>query len=58
MRAVRQNLGYEENDTTIDDTINKMKADNILDCVCNWNGLIHWGDTIKEWIEDIYKVKL
>jgi hypothetical protein len=58
MKAVRQNLGLDEQDTTMDNRINSMSHDEILDCVTEWEGLIHYGPTIKQWIQDIYHVKL
>lgn len=58
MEDVRQNLGLEPDDTSKDDEINEMSRDEILDRVCEWHGLIHYGDTIREWIENIWGIDL
>lgn len=55
---VRQNLGMNKYDTSRDEFIENMPRDEILDRVCYWNNLINFGDTIKEWIIDIYNVNL
>lgn len=58
METVRQNLGLEADDTSRDNEINEMERDEILDRVCEWEGLIGYGDTIKSWIEDIWGISL
>ena len=58
MSYVRQNLYLKPDDASRDTEINSMSKDEILDRVCNWNGLIHYGSTIKSWVEDIYKIEL
>ena len=58
MEAVRQNLGLEFDDTSKDDEISEMSRDEILDRVCEWNGLIGYGSQIREWIEDIWGIDL
>ena len=45
-------------DESKDDEIAEMSKEEVLDRVCNWNGLIGYGSTIKQWIEDIYGVNL
>lgn len=58
MEAVRQNLGLEADDESKDDEINSMPRLKVLECVCNWNGLINYADTIRDWIEDIWGIDL
>ena len=58
MRYVRQNLDLEPDDTSKDSIINKMSHDDILSRVCEWNGLINYGSTIRNWIQSIYHVSL
>lgn len=58
MEDVRQNLGLEASDTSRDDEINGMTRQEVLDRVCNWNGLIGYAGTIREWIEDIWGIDL
>lgn len=58
MSYVRQNLGLNGNDNSQDQEIMKMPKSEILDRVCEWEGLINYGSTIKQWIEDIYGIKL
>ena len=55
MRYVRQNLGVDEYDDSRDTEINGMTADEVFECVCNWNGLINYANTIKSWVNGIYK---
>ena len=54
MEDVRQNLGLEADDTSKDDEISEMSRDEILDRVCEWNGLIGYGSTVREWVENIW----
>ena len=58
LRAVRSNLGYDENDDSHDEEIYGMSKDEVLDAVCNWDGLIHYGNRIKGWVESIYGINL
>lgn len=55
---VRQNLDYDKEDRSIDNEIDEMSADEVFNRVCTWEGLIGYGDTIREWIRDVYGVKL
>ena len=56
MQYVRQNLGMDKYDDSRDAEINGMTADEVFECVCNWNGLINYASTIKSWVNDIYKI--
>lgn len=58
MECVRQRLGLEKYDDSRDEEINRLSPDEILEHVCNWNGLIGYASIIKSWIGDIYKLKL
>lgn len=59
MQSVRQNIGYDKYDFSHDKEIEEMDRDTILRKVCVWNGFRgSWEDSIKDWIENIYKVKL
>lgn len=58
MEYVRQRLGLEKYDCSRDKEINLMSSDEVLDHVCNWNGLLGYTDTIKSWIRDIYDINL
>lgn len=58
MKKIRQRMGLEEDDTSIDDSINKMSKDSVFDKVLGWEGFIGYTDTIKGWVEDIYNVEL
>ena len=55
---VRQNLDLEPTDTSMDEEINAMSRNEVLDRVCEWEGLIGYGEIIREWIKDIYGVDL
>lgn len=58
MECVRQRWGLEKYDDSKDDEINQLLPDEVLEHVCNWNGLLGYATTIKSWIEEIYKIKL
>ncbi len=58
MECVRQRWGLEKYDDSKDEEINELSPDEILEHVCNWNGLIGYTSTIKSWIGDIYNMKL
>lgn len=58
MQYVRNSLGLDEYNTERDNEINSMDKEEVLNRVCNWKGLIDYGNTIKHWVEDIYKVSL
>lgn len=58
IRIVRQSLDLEPTDTSKDDEINVMSRSEILDCVCEWEGLIGYGRVIRNWIKDIYGINL
>lgn len=54
MCYVRQHLGLNPNDTSEDDAINAMDESEIFSRVCDWNGLLGYGDTIRVWIKDVF----
>ena len=58
MRNVRGNLGLEYNDTSCDNKIEAMSKSEIFNRVCEWDGLIDYGDTIIRWIKQIYGIDL
>lgn len=58
MEFVRQRWGMEKYDDSKDDEINQLSPDEVLEHVCNWNGLVGYANTIKSWIGNIYKIDL
>ena len=58
MCMVRQYMGLEPDDEKYDDEILSMKPSEVLGMVCEWEGLIGYGEVIREWIKDIYDVDL
>lgn len=54
MCYVRQSLGLQADDASEDDAINAMSGTEIFSRVCDWNGLLGYGDTIRVWIKDIF----
>lgn len=58
MQDVRENLGLEFNDTSMDEKINSMPRQEVLNRVCEWNGLIGYEKTIREWVENIWGIDL
>jgi len=58
MKKLRQRRGLEEDDVKEDQDINTLSPSEAFDEVCNWEGLINYGSTIKGWINDIYGVRI
>lgn len=58
MEAVRGNLGLDFNDESMDEEINSMTRQEVFDRVCDWHGLINYGDTLREWVENIWGIDL
>lgn len=46
MRSVRNNLSYNEFDTSNDEQIASMSREELFTRYCDWNGLINWGPRI------------
>ena len=55
---LRQSRELEEDDQSQDRDIMSMNKSEVLAEVCNWNGLINYGSTIKGWINNIYGIDL
>ena len=58
MRMVRGNLDLEFDDTSHDGEIEAMSKQEVFSRVCDWEGLINYGSTIKSWIKQIYGIDL
>lgn len=59
MKAVRQHLGYDENDTSRDEVIMEMPKEEVFERYCLWNGLLGgWYQWLINAVESIYEVKL
>lgn len=53
MRDVRQNLGLEPNDTSMDDEIISMDPEDVLRCYWEWNGIIGYTHQIISSVCDV-----
>jgi hypothetical protein len=58
LRAVRQQLGYDEDNVAADTEINAMSRHEVFDRWLRWEGIIGYHVRLISVIEDIYKVKL
>lgn len=58
MRMVRGNLDLEADDANRDGEIKAMSKQEVFNRVCNWDGLIDYGNTIIKWINQIYGIDL
>lgn len=59
MCQLRESLGLDDKyDTSLDEEINGMNKNDVFNNLLNWNGLIGWDKTIKEWITFIYGIEL
>lgn len=58
MGYVRQNLDLEADDDSKDMEIAHMSRNEVFDRVLEWNGFIRYGNTVRDWVEGVYGVKL
>lgn len=58
MEVVRQRIGLEKQDVSRDSEINQFCQAEVLELVCDWEGLVGYACIIKSWIKDIYKIDL
>lgn len=59
MKAIRERMGLDENDTSCDEEIMKMNKYDVFREYCLWNGLMgSWYDTLLGVVENIYGVEL
>lgn len=56
--SVRQRWGYDEHDDSCDADIDALDKTEVLNIVASWDGLIDYGPTILEWVNDIYGLDL
>jgi hypothetical protein len=50
MAAVRQRMGLEPDDDSLDAAIMEMDPCHVFNELCTWEGLINYGPTLKSWI--------
>ena len=59
MKAIRQRMGLNENDTSSDEEIMKLDKYDVFRQYCLWNGLMgSCYDTLLSVVENIYGVEL
>lgn len=58
LEMLRQRQGLEYDDASMDDKFNSWHPKVVFNEVCNWEGMIGYGDTIIGWVEDIFNVSL
>lgn len=58
MRKLREWEGLNEDNTTHDELLQEMSPESALAKVLEYEGIIGYHDSILQWIEDIYKIKL
>ena len=59
MKAIRQRMGLDENDTSCDEEIMNMDKYQVFREYCLWNGLLgSWYDYLLSAVENIYGLKL
>lgn len=59
MQQLRLRLGLKDKyDTSLDEEINNMNKDIVFENLLGWNGLRGWDLTIKDWVEQVYGIKL
>lgn len=59
MKAVRQNMGLEEDNESADNEIMQMDEKEVFKAYCHWNGFLgNWYSTLIKTVEDIFGVEL
>ena len=58
MAYLRQRRGLSEYDASKDEKLSNMQPSEVFAEVCNWNGLVNYDTTIKDWIKDIYGIEI
>lgn len=59
MKAIRQNMGLEENDESADNEIVQMDEKEVFKAYCHWNGFRgNWYEILLKTVENIYGVEL
>lgn len=58
MTQLRQRRGLEKYDISEDEEINNMSKEKVFSDLFGWNGLRGWDYTIKNWIKEVYGIKL
>lgn len=58
MNSVRQQLWLEEGDTSRDNEIANMSRGEVFSYCLNWKGIIGFDYTIRNFVEEIFRVKL
>jgi len=58
MVLLRDIHDLEPKDTSRDEEFNNMTPNEVFNSVLNWEGIIHYSDTIIGWVKDIYGVSL
>lgn len=58
LKILRESKGLEVNNESEYELLNSMTPYDILDTMLNFEGIIGYTNKIKDWIEDIYDIKL
>lgn len=58
MEKVRQRLGLESGDTSRDGEIERMSHDTLFNHCLEWEGIIGFDYTIRNFVIDIYGVRI
>lgn len=58
MEMLRQRLGLEEDDTSLDDLIASYTPNEVFEEVLIWKGIIGFGSMIRDIIKDVYAIDL
>ncbi len=58
MQTLRKRRGLEPNDTSKDASINDLSPDDAFRNVLEWEGIIGFDYSIRNWVKEIYGVKI
>lgn len=58
MKTLRKRAGLSAEDESLDKELNKLSPSEALNEVATWEGLLGYGDTIINWVQDIYGIEL
>lgn len=58
LKSLRQHMGLDEDDEMLDYDFHRWTPSCVLDAVLDWEGLVGYGDWVRQIIKDIYNIDL
>jgi len=58
MQVVRQRLGLDEYDKSLDEEIMQLSKNEVFEHWCEWEGLINYASKLRNVVKDVYDITL